>query len=292
MNNPERIQGRLVRPDDLEAIRILLAQHPDWNRKRLSLELCRNWNWTDESGRLKDIACRSLLRKLEARAWISLPPPRHDGHNSRRAKTFQPLLHDASPLACALAELSPIRLLVAARGPARDLWLTLIKLYHYLGLTTRVGKNIAYLALDCRDRPVGCFLFGAAAWKIESRDRFIGWDQKQRESRLHLVVNNMRFLIPPWVRVPHLASHLLSSALRRLPGDWVKKYHHPVVLAETFVEKQRFQGTCYRAANWLYLGDTTGRSRNHRSRQLAVPVKAVYVRPLRSDFRRFLLKED
>jgi hypothetical protein len=180
---------------------------------------------------------------------------------------------------------------VADTGPSADLWRTLLHCHHYLGFSTRVGKSIAYLASDRRGRPVGALLFGAAAWKTAGRDEFIGWTAAQRGRNLDLVVNNMRFLIPPWIRVPHLASHVLGLALRRIGADWQRKYGHPAALAETFVDTERFAGTCYRAANWMHVGSTTGRTRNDVRHSIRAPVKDVYVYPLRRDFRRLLTGE-
>lgn len=285
MQEPETIQGRLVTPDDLTQIRSLIAKHPEWHRTRLSRELCAAWQWTDPVGRMKDMACRTLLLKLHRRGSIQLPSRQGPSVNHRRGRSFQPGLHDATAISGRLQDLLPIGLVNADAGPERLLWQTLLHLYHYLGFSTRVGKSLCYLAVASSGRPVACLLFGAAAWKIAPRDQFIGWSGLQRQQNLHKVVNNMRFLIPPWVRVPHLASHVLGLALRRLPQDWTEKYGHSICLAETFVDVSRFAGTCYRAANWVELGQTTGRSRNDVRHQLQVSVKAVYVRPLCRRFR-------
>jgi len=288
MNEPELIQGRLICPADVVQIRQLMTEHSDWNRTRLSRELCGLWRWTDAAGRAKDMACRTLLLKLERRGLVCLPPAPHHGFNHRRGKSFQPALHDTTPICGPLADLLPVRLRPADSGPEQQLWQTLLSSYHYMGFSTKVGRSLSYLAMDRHGRPVGCLLFGAAAWKTAPRDRFIGWTAAQRQANLHKVVNNMRFLIPPWVTVPHLASHLLGRVVRRLPRDWSDKYAEPIVLAETFVDLSRFRGTCYRAADWVYVGDTRGRSRNDVHHRLDVPVKAVYLRPLCRDFRQQL----
>jgi hypothetical protein len=243
-------------------------------------------------GRLKDMACRTLLLKLERRGNISLPVRRRAPVNHRRTVSFQPVLHDTTPIQGPLANLRPIQLIVADKAATAPLWQTLLSAYHYLGFKTRVGHSLRYLALDRQDRPVGCSLFGAAAWTCAPRDRFIGWTSAQRQAHLPNVLNNMRFLIPPWVRVPHLAGHLLALAVRQLPADWQRKYGFPIYLLETFVDKSRFSGTCYRAANWLPVGETTGRSRQDRDRLLRVPVKAVYVYPLHPHFLEQLCQED
>jgi hypothetical protein len=177
--------------------------------RALSIEICRLWNWIDATGRLKEMACRTLLLKLDRRGLIHLPARVGPGTNHRRSKSFQPLTHDTTPIEGSLALLQPIQLLCADSGPVATMWQTLLSLYHYLGFTTKVGRSISYLAVDRHGRPVGCLLFGACAWKIAARDRFIGWDISQRRANMHKIANNMRFLIPPFVRVPHLASHLL-----------------------------------------------------------------------------------
>jgi hypothetical protein len=291
MNAPEFIQGRRIGPAELVLLRQLLTEHPDWHRTRLSRELCRRWLWTDATGRLKDMACRTLLLKLERQGRIQLPGRQHASVNHRRGHAFQPVLPETTPIRGALPELLPVRLVPADSGPERQMWQTLLSVYHYLGFTTKVGKSLSYLALSRDQRPVACLRFGAAAWKTAPRDRFIGWTAAQRQRHLHQVVNNMRFLIPPWVTVPHLASHVLAKALRQLPGDWQRKYGHAVCLVETSVDRSRFKGTCYQAANWLHVGDTRGRSRNDVHHRLEVPVKAVYVRPLCRDFRQQLTAE-
>jgi hypothetical protein len=160
--------------------------------------------------------------------------------------------------------------------------------YHYLGLQNTVGENLKYLVTDGAGREVACLLFGSAAWSCKPRDAFIGWDRETRRRNLQRLSNNTRFLILPWVRVPHLASHVLSRIVRRLRADWVERYGHPLDLVETFVDRERFRGTCYRAANWVHVGETTGRSREDRHHTLQVPVKDVYVYPLRPDFRDLL----
>jgi len=285
------LQGRTLTPADLDTIRDLILSHPGWNRTRLSRELCALWDWRTPSGQVKDMACRTMLLKLHRRGLIQLPARQRPSVNHRRGKAFEPVLHDTLPWHGSLAELGRVRLVVADKGAHLDLWQTLLHGYHYLGFSTRVGKNIAYLALDDADRPVGSLLFGAAAWKVAGRDDFIGWTHEQRRKNLDWIANNTRFLIPPWIRVPHLASHILAIAARRISADWQRKYGHGLVLLETFVENGRFRGTCYRAANWTCVGQTTGRTRNDRNHDIQTPVKSIYVYPLHRAFRRELTRE-
>jgi len=282
------VQGRRLQPADLAWLRALIAAHPDWHRTQLSRELCRVWAWQDGVGRAKDMAARTMLLKLERRGLLVLPPRRHPSVNHRRGRAFAPVAHDTRPIQGPLRDVLPLTLRCADQGPDRALWQTLLHAYHYLGFTTRVGQSISYLAFDRQARPVAALLFGAAAWKVAGRDRFIGWSAQQRERKLHALANNMRFLIPPWVRVPHLASHVLALSARRLAVDWPRKYGHRLALLETFVERPRFAGTCYRAANWVTVGETTGRTRNDVHRAITRPIKTVMVYPLRADFRRHL----
>lgn len=292
MKESIRVQGRDLTASDLTYLRELISAHPQWNRTRLSREICAAWEWTDEVGRPKDMACRTMLLKLERRCLLTLPLRRHPSVNHLRSKSFQPLVHDTSAIRASLKSIEPISLVCADRGDEALLWQTLLSQYHYLGFTTRVGQSLRYLAYARDGRPLACLLFGAAAWKTAARDDFIGWSAKARERNISRVANNMRFLIPPWVNVPHLASHLLAMALRRLPGDWRIKYGFEPVLVETFVEQERFKGTCYKAANWQCVGATTGRTRQDRNHTIKAPLKDVYLYPLCRDFKKTLRTEE
>ena len=280
------LQGRQLCSDDIDLIRQLIGAHPDWHRSRLSVELCRMWNWRTDKGLLKDMACRSMLRKLEQRRLIVLPAARVIGNRARRIRE---MAHASDPIICSLEQLQPIEIaMIAGRGESDDLFHCLLDRYHYLGCRGHVGEHIKYLVYDRQKRPLGCLLFGAAAWKVSAREQFIGWSDHSRQARLKFLTNNTRFLILPWVKVANLASFILGRCLRRLAGDWIKRYGHELWLVETFVDRSRFTGTCYRAANWLYIGATRGRSRQDRYKRLRVPVKDLYVYPLTGQFRQRL----
>lgn len=287
MNEEMVIQGRRLHCTDIDSIRQLIQKNPSWNRTRISKEICRQWDWKRPNGQLKDIACRSMLRKLQDLGLLLLPKPLHAGHYRRKIREIP---HSTEPVRDPLSEIRPIRIVETHSKPDQDnLFCHLLHRYHYLGLqATFVGENIRYLAYDVYNRPVGCLLFGSAAWKTGSRDAYIGWDARTRERNLPLITNNTRFLILPWVQVKCLASHLLSLSLRQLNQDWENRYGHTISLIETFVDTTRFRGTCYRAANWIHIGQTTGRSRQDRNRDMKVPVKDIYLYPLRSDFRKKL----
>ena len=275
------IQGREIGTAELDLIRGLLADNPSWHRTRLSRELCALWQWRDAKGRIKDMACRTMLLKLHRRELIELPAPIRGSHNESRGRHVPDILHSREPIRASLRDLQPIRLVeVRTDGYLEDLFRCLLDRYHYLGYRTDVGENLKYVALDRHDRPLACLLFGAAAWACEARDRFIGWDASRREEGLSRLTNNTRFLILPWVQVRHLASHLLATVIRRIDQDWQARYAHGLAMVETFVDRSRFRGTCYRAANWIHVGSTKGRSRNDRFTTMHVPVKDVYLYPL------------
>jgi len=291
MESPLIIQGRQVGAGELAAIQELITSHPNWHRTRLSQELCREWNWCNEAGRLKDIAARSLLRKLDHQGLIQLPAPVRSANNAFRNPPIVPGLADLDwvPIEGRLADLQPLRILPVTQTHEVQLFRALLQQYHYRGYRGSVGENLKYLIYDRQGRLLGCLLYGAAAWRVASRDRFIGWDESARKCRLSRIANNMRFLILPDIRVQHLASHLLAIISRRISGDWQDKYGHPILLLETFVEQQRFAGTCYKAANWIPVGRTTGRTRNHRSGTPRASVKSVWLYPLHRAFRKHLV---
>lgn len=288
MEEPMVIQGVRISAAELAFIRRLLTSNPSWNRTRVSRELCAAWDWRNAKGLLKDMACRTLLLKLERAGHITLPTPLKSSNNHLRKRSIDPGSHSTQPIASDLHGVAPIDITLAQKGEQLRLFEGLLCRHHYLGYSGSVGENMKYLASDRDGRPLACVLFGSAAWKVAGRDDFIGWNDATRQRRLQLITNNMRFLILPWVRVPHLASHLLSRVAKRVSDDWNERYGHPIHLLETFVETPRFRGTCYQAANWICVGKTKGRSRNDRERAIHVPIKDIYVRPLSRRFRRDL----
>jgi hypothetical protein len=280
------VQGREITRDDIELICRLIEANPSRHRTQLSKELCLLWDWRTASGQIKDMACRSLLRKLEQRGYITLPRPRTPGRGSR--KVSSPCVpHKTVPIACSLSELQPVSVQLVEDAGLLQLFQCLLSRYHYLGFHSTVGENIKYMVFDREQNPLACLLFGSAAWKCAPRDEFIGWDAETRKINLKFVTNNMRFLVLPWVRVPHLASHILGRVARRISSDWIEKYGHPIYLLETFVECDCFRGACYQASNWVRVGQTTGRSRNGHP-GLKVPIKDVYLYPLTKRFREVL----
>jgi len=272
----------------LAGIGQLLAEHPEWSRWRLSRYLAQEWNWRSRTGQLKDMAVRRLLNKLQARGLIQLPA-RKQRSSDVHAKVQTTIVAQGEPLNVPLSALLPLQVQVLHRSePSAKRLVGYLAAYHYLGYRFPIGQNLFYLAQDRQGRDLAVLTFGAAAWKVQSRDRFIGWTAEQRQTHLASITQNNRFLILPWVRVPYLASHLLALVLRRLAVDWRAKYAQSIYLVESFVDRSRFAGTVYQAGNWLCLGATSGRTRNDSRHVLRQASKDLYVYPLRRDFRQRL----
>ncbi len=283
------IQGRELELSHIEQIRQLMDEHPDWHRTRISRELCELWDWRNQKGRIKDMAARTLLLKLERRGFIHLPERRNAPVNALRNLKPADAQYESKPIKCALREIRPLTITqVVSATQDLKLFNCLLQRYHYLGHRNTVGENMRYLVRDYTGRPIACALFGAAAWSCADRDQWIGWDQDFRKRNLSCLTNNTRFLILPWVEVPCLASHLLSVLVRRIDADWQEKYGHQIHALETFVDRSRFLGTCYKAANWVRLGETKGRTRNEKRNQMITTIKDIYLYPLTKDFRRRL----
>jgi hypothetical protein len=280
------LHGRRFQAQELRQVQDLVASHPEWSRYRLSRELCARWDWRTATGQWRDMAVRTVLLKLEQRGWVQLPVRRRASPNRQRLAAPAARDWDRGAIRAPLAALRPVRIEeVSGHRAAREELRALLAHFHYLGYRAPVGENLQYAVRDRTGRLLAGVVFAGAAWKCAARDRWIGWDRRQREAGLNRIANNVRFLLPPWVQVPHLASHILGALGGRIARDWQGKYGHPVVLLETFVERDRFAGTCYRAANWVRVGETSGRSRADRHRTLQVPVKELYVRALCADFR-------
>ncbi len=286
MNAQLRLQGRDLSTADLDFIRQLITKNPTHSRRRLSQVLCKAWDWRNARGDLKDMASRTLMLKLHELGEIVLPERRQIPSNRMAHRVIQEVEHQTDQIADSLKALQPLRIVKILPKTAEErLYNHLLARYHYLGYKSAVGENMKYLIEDKQQRPVACLLFGSSAWASSARDETIGWSGEVRQHNLNYTTNNTRFLILPWVRVPHLASHILGIIARRIQQDWMERYCHSVHLLETFVDKSRFSGTCYKAANWIYVGDTQGRSRNDRHHRTTVPVKAVFLYPLDKDYK-------
>jgi len=285
-------RGRRLSGPDIEFVRQLIATHPDLSRRRLSAKLCAAWNWVQPNGRPRDMVARSLMLELHRAGHIQLPAQRFCPPNNaaqHRAPPLQPVCAWA-PVQCSLAQLGALDIQQVRRTPVEKLFGHLMQEHHYLGYTQPVGEHLKYLVY-AQGQPVAALAWSSAPRHLGARDRFIGWSASQRRAGIHLLAYNTRFLILPWVRVPHLASHLLSRVARRIAADWQALYRHPIYLLETFIDPERFAGTCYRAANWIYLGLTTGRGKDDQTKRPNRSLKQLWAYPLRPDFRRRLGRE-
>ncbi len=281
-------RGRVVTDKDIIFINELIVQNPGDSRWALSRELCRAWNWVQPNGALRDMVCRGLMLELHRSGHIRLPgkksSPRNPFVDRKKPEKIQ---IDQTPLTTELSKIRPLEFRQVRRSSYEKLFNSLVEHYHYLGYCHPVGEQLKYIAY-ANGRPIACLAWSSAPRHIGSRDRFIGWDAKARKKHLHLLACNTRFLILPWVRVPSLASHILSRMAKILVRDWNRIYRHRICYLETFVDKTRFAGTCYKAANWIYMGDTTGRGKNDQTHKPNRSIKAVWGYPLVKNFRNLL----
>jgi len=281
-------RGRTVTEKDIGFINALIAENPGDSRRRLSKKLCRAWNWVQPNGQLRDMVCRSLMLELHRAGHIRLPEKKCSPRNPlAERKKPAPVDIDQSPFAARLADIRPLTFRQVRRTPEEKRFNALIEQFHYLGYTHPVGEQLKYLVY-AKDRPVACLAWSSAPRHIGARDRFIGWGADMRKKHLHLMACNTRFVIFPWVNVPHLASHILGRMARILKQDWPRVYGHGLYYLETFVDTTRFAGTCYKAANWRRLGVTTGRGKNDQTNKANRSIKAVWGYPLTRDFRAVL----
>ena len=284
-----RYCGRDFTAAEIDLIRELLALSPPLSRYRLSRDVCERLNWRRADGKLKDMSCRVALLKMQADALLTLPPPR----NAKPVAYRQyPEIERAVrvPTIIPSVDLGTLSVELVIKKPDSLLWNAYIERHHYLGHQPLSGAQLRYF-VRAAGEIVALLGFGASAWKTKPRDDSIGWTAEQRRRHLHLVVNNARFLILPWITCRNLASRVLALISRRLADDWHTRYAYRPVLLETFVEKPRFAGTCYKAANWQYLGDTQGRGKLDTLHRNAQPIKSIWIYPLVRDFRRHLCNE-
>jgi len=291
MSVKEKYRGREVTDADVAFIQQLIDAHPTSSRRALSQKLCEAWNWVQPNGQSRDMVCRGLMLHLHRAGHIELPPrqknPRNPLAQRPRPRTIE---IEPTPLRGSLRALGPLHIEQVRRTGREQLFNGLIEQHHYLGYTQPVGAHLKYV-VSAQNRPIACLAWSSAARHLGCRDRFIGWSAEARRRNIRLIAYNLRFLILPWVEVPHLASHLLGRMARLLPEDWQRIYGHRVYFLETFVDPQRFRGTCYRAANWVVLGQTTGRGKADQTHRPNRPIKEVLGYPLCQRFRERLSEE-
>jgi hypothetical protein len=283
-----RYRGREISQADILYIRALVGRHPNESRRTLSTMLCEAWQWRQANGALRDMVCRGMLLMLERAGQITLPPVSYVRHNplAKRSRP-EPARIDATPIEDRLANLQPLEFEQVRRTWNEPLFNSLMEEHHYLGYEQPVGEHLKYLVW-AQGRPVACLAWSSAPRHLGSRDRYIGWSAEARRRNIRLIAYNTRFLILPWVRVEYLASHILGRMVARISEDWQRMYGHPIYFLETFVDPERFRGTCYRAANWVLLGKTTGRGKQSNSYVPNRSIKEVLGYPLTKRFRELL----
>ena len=283
-----RYRGRDILEEDILYIRRLIERHPKESRRKLSVRLCEAWQWRQTNGALRDMVCRGMLLMLERSGQITLPPVSYVRHNplAQRARP-EPARIDAMSIGNPLRSLQPLKFEQVRRTLQEPLFNSLMEEHHYLGYEQPVGEHLKYL-VSAQGRPVACLAWSSAPRHLGSRDRYIGWDAAARRGKIRFIAYNTRFLILPWVRVEHLASHILGRMAARISADWQQMYGHPIDFLETFVDPERFRGTCYRAANWVLLGRTTGRGKQSNSYVPNRSIKEVLGYPLTKRFRELL----
>src|SRR3979411_1591411 len=283
-----RYRGRVVTADELTFIRELIAEKPGASRRRLSEKLCEAWQWKQANGALRDMVCRRLVLMLHRAGEIELPPIRFQTLNPFVVRaTPPPMLIDMTPIAGALKQLQPIQLQQVRRTGDEPLFNSLMEEHHYLKYEQPVGEHLKYLAW-AHGRPIACLAWSSAPRHLGSRDRYIGWSAEARRRNIRFIAYNTRFLILPWVGVENLASHILGRMAARISQEWEQMYGHPIYFLETFVDPERFRGTCYRAANWVLLGRTTGRGKDDQTGRPNRSIKEVLGYPLTPRFRELL----
>ena len=278
-------RGKNATKEDINFINALLANNPNASRYALSKELCRAWNWVQANGNLRDMVARGFMLKLHREGHITLPPPKRKIKNPFVNRTPPPEIEvDQTLLEVDLSMIRPLKIRQVKKTDQEKVFNSLIEHHHYLGYCHPVGEQLKYMVY-AQDIPIACFSWSSAPRHIGARDRYIGWNKEDRAQRLQYIAYNSRFLILPWIKVPHLASHLLGLMAKNISRDWEKIYNHPLYFLETFVDTERFSGICYNAANWIHVGDTTGRGKNEKKHIKTRSVKAVWVYPLTKNFR-------
>jgi Druantia protein DruA len=281
-------RGRSITREEIAFIRQFIADHPELSRWKLSRQLCEVWQWRQANGTLRDMVCRGLLLMLHRAGEIELPALKRAVRN-RIAERARPahIWMEECPFQGSLGDLQPLEFGQVRRTPEEALFHSLLEQHHYLGYERPVGEHLKYL-VKAHDQPIACLAWSSAPRHLKLRDCYLGWSEEARERNVHLLAYNTRFLILPWIRVPHLASHLLGRMAKIVPQDWQKFYAHPVYWLETFVDTSRFAGTCYRAANWREIGTTQGRGHRAPTLEQTRPVKKMLGLPLHRRFREIL----
>lgn len=283
-------RGRLIRATDVAFLRELIAQNPALSRRRLSVKVCEAWQWVQPNGQPRDMICRSLMLALHRAGQIELPAKRQAPPNNAIAhrRVAAGAIYDTTPITATVAALGTLTIRLVRRIEDETLFAQLLRDHHYLGYSRPVGEHLKYLVV-AGERPVACLAWSSAPRQLDLRDQFVGAPRAAYRHNLHQIAYNSRYLILPWVQVRHLASHLLGRIARRISTDWQERYHHPLQLLESFVDIERFRGTCYRAANWRCLGRSQGRGTKVKTHHVTCSIKELWAYPLGKHFRPRLL---
>jgi hypothetical protein len=283
-----KYRGRVITPEDIAFLRQFIAEHPAMSRRQMSAKVCEAWEWRQANGALRDMVCRGLLLMLHRAGAIQLPAVRFIARNPLvERERPAPVLIDTTPVIAAVNELRPVEVQQVRRTADEPLFNSLIEHHHYLGYEQPVGEHLKYLVW-AQGRPIACMAWSSAPRHLGSRDRYIGWSMEARKRNIRFIAYNTRFLILPWIQAPHMASHILSRVTATLSRDWERAYGHPIWFVETFIDPDRFRGTCYRAANWILLGRTTGRGKDDLTHRQNRSIKEVFGLPLTRKFRELL----
>jgi hypothetical protein len=288
MNTIMKYRGQMISSDDIDFINRLIAENPDDSRNALSIKLCKEWNWVQTNGALRDMVARGMMLELHRNDHITLPAKRRHPHNPLKTRKAPDKIDiDQTLIKTAIKNIRPLTFTQVRRTPSEKIFNSLIEQFHYLGYTQPVGEHLKYL-VSYKDRPVACLAWSSAPRHIGERDKFIGWNAEVRMNNLHSLAYNTRFLILPWIKVPHLASHILGTSAQRISNDWENVYNHPIHYLETFVDTERFKGTCYKASNWIYIGDTKGLGKDAKNKKPNRSIKAIFGYPLSRNFRKLM----
>jgi len=283
------IRKREITAQNLKFIQSVVYEHWDEGRTKISKILCTKWNWTQLNGQLKDMACREVLLTLHRKGLLEYPPPIQSSNNVR--KRLPVVNVDQTPKCCNIKDLGPVRVEMVRHTDKEPLYNSLVDQFHYLGYSQIVGNHLKYMAF-AGDTALACIGWGSAAWAVNSREKFIGWTKSVKDQRLHFIANNTRYLVLPWVTVKCLASKVMALNIKRISSDWVNIYQYPLYMLETFVEQDRFKGTCYKASNWVRVGQTQGTSKKGHKHLKHGKIKDVYLYPLNKNFKRLLMGDD
>jgi len=288
MNTDFTYRGKVITDEDIAFIRKLIAENPNDSRRKLSYKVCEAWNWVQKNGALRDMVCRGMMLELHRAGHIALPEKKHSPPNPfLKRKRVEKIEIDQTPIETTVAKIKPLAFMQVRRSEHENLCDSLIAQYHYLGYTRPVGEHLKYIVFS-EKRPIACLIWSSAPYHIGCRDKYISWTKTVRKENLSLIAYNSRFLILPWVKAHCLASHLLGRMAAILPKDWETIYNHPIYYLETFVDTELYTGTCYKAANWIYLGETTGRGIKEKTKRITRSIKAVWGYPLTPNFRNHL----